>query len=387
MIKNNDHDERFELFHSLISEAYRKPSLDDGYMFSFTDDSEGLMRLDQPEIEIPSRKIHCAARLPEIQAEEATSELGGHTFDSEPVRQAQLRFCQSELAALDDATARSKELLAVWHRRKFASVGERIIGVPGERIFRVANLGHLAKQTLGLLLICAGLVFEFVNGLIVLAKANELTNQPLLFRIAFVAPYILVMFSTILLMGITPGPIGRRRFGNSFLVVMLSVALVGLYLFTLKMGSLCDIPDPFSSNPNPFPSFSLVLFCAILAGAGIAGAGKLILASGWASVSESKVVDPADFQFNERHAEWEHHRIRQSQGVAGRMRSLVANIERDRAGFINECLLELHTVQQKLNDLYAQVRSEHLPQSTSPHVTVSTKHSAESNGHAQKLPR
>lgn len=384
MLNNND---RSEFLHSLIGEAYRKPSPEDGYALSFTEDSETLMCLDHPVIEIPYRNIHCAAALPHDEAEVTTRALAAFTFDEEPVRQAQLRFCQSELDALDDATARSKELLSVWHRRKKASVGERVIGVSGERIFRVANLGHLAKQMLGFLLICVGLSFEFINGLIVLAKAGELVNEPLLYRIAFVAPYILVMFSSIVLMGITPGPLGRRRFGYSFLAVMVSVALVGLYLFTSKMGSLADIRDPFAADLNPFPSFSLVLFCAILAGAGIAGAGKQILASGWASVSESKVVDPADFQFNELHTELEDYRIRQTQGVANRMRSLIARIERSREGFISNCLLELHTVQHSLSDLYAQVRSEQLPHSINPHAVVMTEHQAESNGHAQKLRR
>jgi hypothetical protein len=387
MIKDNPCDDGLGLLHSLFSEAYEVPNPNDGYTLSFTSEAERLMTLERPTIEVPIWKIQCAARMPDEQAEEATQELGGFTYDAEPVRRAQLRFCRSELAALDDATARSKEVLSIWHRRMLASVGERVIGVPGERIFRVANLGHLSKQVLGFVLICVGLVFEFVNGLIVLAKADELVNEPLLYRVAFVAPYILVMFSTIVLMGVTPGPAGRRRFGNWFLAIMLTVAIVGLYLFTLKMGSLADMPDPFAADINPFPSFSLVLFFAILAGAGIAGAGKQILASGWASVAESKVVDPSDFQFNERHTEWENHRIRQTQGVAKRMRFLIDEIERDRVGFIKLCLLELHANQQDLKDAYAQVRSERLPRSINPHAVEPTTQSISSNGHPQKLPR
>ena len=158
--------------------------------------------------------------------------------------------------------------------------GEKIANVPGPDPLRVARIRSLTLMLVGLGLVIGGLLAGVTNGLTVLDMAGEMTDDSMVSRLSFVAPFVSVLLAAFAAVPLVLGPAHRRRSYVGLLFAALAVGGVGTYLYCAWMDGRFD--------PNLFgpagPSSAAMIAGSILCGAMTVAIGQLMIITAWKSL-------------------------------------------------------------------------------------------------------
>ena len=299
-----------------------------------------VLSLHRQTHEVPLELIRMALLASADDSLRIVTAVAEQQLNSDKVRLAQRRICRSALERLGRIAEVSNDVAGTALAAMKGTVVEkrRTCEVPPQQGWRA--LPFYVEQLVGILAVVIGLCVEWANGITLLEMAGHLKEKPLAVRLAFVSPYILAAFLSIWLFWIIPGPKGRKRAGVVYLFTILPISLVGLYCFATKMGMDFD-PDPF--NVSRGVPMHWILFFGILAGAGIAGAGKIICGHASKSIWGIEYEHSSEYLFHAmRFTRWSFQR-QEADSLASYLQQIIEETDAERQNLIERCLAELQS--------------------------------------------
>ncbi|MCC6511858.1 MAG: hypothetical protein IT423_22345 [Pirellulaceae bacterium] len=356
----------------------------------FGQDVLGILLQPRPEVAVPEDEIVQISRLEsEAEINSAAEALTARRFDLEPTRRMLLSLAISHTPGMNRKSGRLLQLVNIWFKRGIDSIGETRKALPNKRLLSIQNLPYLTRLLTGWTLVIAGFGAEFLNCLSILQMAGELEGAPTLTKLAFAAPYIMVLFGTTVLISIVPGPWIRKHVSGWIVAVLGVISIAGLLFFALRLGAYLD-PDPV--NPQIWPTADYVIFFATLCGAGATACGKYIISSACESLFETEIQNRVESTFGLNAAEAWAERGDDAEALAIRLQHIVTEINAERAAYVQTCITKVAIAKAYLQDLYSALRLSELPPVPgfvrampptleSRHLQSHIKHSGEGSAH------
>lgn len=287
--------------------------------------------------------------LPEETAVHSMTREAEGIHQAEPVRAAKLRLCNAGLSGLRRAMVLAEEVRAsAWRDMKCSPVEEIDRASSRSKWGLWALPPGLAVAICLLFGVLSLFICEPTNGLVLLDLAGHLKGYATGIKLALVSvPSMLIYMVTWGLLSLLK-PSTAKRTSLAILLVLLPVGILTAFLFAMKMS--VDInPDPL--NPEePFPRFWSVVFLLMICSAGTAVCSKLLIRRAMCRPLGIELRESVDLLFHSDRAMRWANRGQQCESLAAQLKSVIDDLEAERAAYVGRCLAELASVRKYVDD-------------------------------------